>query len=70
MALRNRAYDSCMNLKKLTDQAKKHADKLIEQRGGQDALKRDAQQVSEAFKGKGKLTDKAKQAADAIKKPG
>ena len=35
-----------MNLKKLTDQAKKHADKLIEQRGGQDALKRDAQQVS------------------------
>jgi hypothetical protein len=59
-----------MNLKKLTDQARKHADKLIEQRGGQDALKRDAQQVTEAFKGKGSMSEKAKKAADAVKKPG
>lgn len=59
-----------MNFRKLADQAKKQADKVIEQRGGQEALKRDASQVADALKGKGKLSDKARKAAEAVKKPG
>lgn len=58
-----------MNLKKLADKAKKQADKVIEQRGGTESLKRDVSQATEALKGPGKLSDKAKRAADAVKKP-
>ena len=59
-----------MNLKKLAEQAKKQADKVVEQRGGSESLKKDAAQVADALKGKGKLSDKARKAAEAVKKPG
>ncbi|MSO42155.1 MAG: hypothetical protein EXQ70_09750 [Solirubrobacterales bacterium] len=55
-----------VNLKRLTDQAKKVADK----RGGTDSLKEDADEVKGIFKGKGSLTDKAKAAGKALKEPG
>jgi hypothetical protein len=59
-----------MNLKKLTDKARVAAEDLIQKRGGNEALKRDAEQVKDAFKGPGTMKDKAKAAADAVKKPG
>lgn len=59
-----------MNFKKLAEQAKKQADKVVEQRGGSANLKKDASQVADALKGKGKLSEKAKKAAEAVKKPG
>jgi len=55
-----------VNLKRLTDQAKK----LVQQRGGTDALKEDAEELKDIAKGEGSLKDKAKQAAEAIKDPG
>ena len=55
-----------VNLKRLTDQAKK----VTEKRGGSDALKEDAGEVKDIFKGKGSLTDKAKAAGKALKEPG
>ena len=55
-----------MDFKKLADKAKK----TIDERGGMDSLKADAEELKKVAKGKGSLTDKAKAAAQAIKEPG
>lgn len=55
-----------MDFKKLADKAKK----TIDERGGMDSLKTDAEELKKVAKGKGSLGDKAKQAAQAIKDPG
>ncbi len=55
-----------MDLSKLTDEAKK----LIDERGGMDALKDDAMELKDIATGEGSLTDKAKAAVDAVKDPG
>jgi hypothetical protein len=55
-----------MDLNKL----KAKAEDLIEQRGGMDALKGDAEELKDIATGKGSLSDKAKAAAEAVKDPG
>ena len=55
-----------MKLNKLVDKAKK----TIDQRGGMENLKADAQELKEVAKGEGSLKDKAKAAAKALKEPG
>lgn len=55
-----------MDLKRLFNKGKK----IVDDRGGVDALKGDAQELAGIAKGKGSLTDKAKEAAAAVKKPG
>ncbi len=55
-----------MDISKLTDQAKK----LIDDRGGVDALKEDAEELKDIATGEGSLTDKGKAAVEAIKDPG
>jgi hypothetical protein len=55
-----------MDLKKLFNKGKK----MVDDRGGVDSLKEDAQELAGIAKGKGSLTDKAKEAASAVKDPG
>lgn len=55
-----------VNLKRLADQAKK----LVDKRGGTDALKEDAEELKDIATGKGSLKDKAKAAGEAVKDPG
>jgi hypothetical protein len=55
-----------MKLKSLFDKGKK----IVDERGGVESLKEDAQEVAKIAKGKGSLSDKAKGAAAAIKEPG
>jgi hypothetical protein len=55
-----------VNLKRLTDRAKK----IVDKRGGTDALKDDADELKDIAKSKGSLKDKAKAAGGAIKDPG
>jgi hypothetical protein len=55
-----------VNLRRLTDQAKK----LVEKRGGTDALKEDAEELKDIATGEGSLKDKAKAAGGAVKEPG
>ena len=55
-----------VNLRRLTDQAKK----IVDKRGGTDAAKEDAEELADIAKGKGTLKDKAKAAGGAIKEPG
>jgi len=55
-----------VNFKRLTDQAKK----LVDKRGGTDALKEDAEELKDIASGKGSLKDKATAAGEAIKDPG
>jgi hypothetical protein len=55
-----------MDFKKLADKAKK----TIDERGGVDSLKADAEELKRVAQGKGSLTDKAKAAAQALKDPG
>jgi hypothetical protein len=55
-----------MDFKKLADKAKD----AIDNRGGVDSLKADAEELKRVAKGKGSLTDKAKAAAQALKEPG
>jgi hypothetical protein len=55
-----------MDFKKLIDKGKK----MVDDRGGVDSLKEDAQELAGIAKGKGSLTDKAKEAAAAVKQPG
>lgn len=55
-----------MNLKRLFDKAKK----TVDDRGGVQSLKEDAEELKGVAKGKGSLADKAKGAAAAIKEPG
>ena len=55
-----------MDFKKLIDKGKK----MVDDRGGVDSLKEDAQELADIAKGKGSLSDKAKEAAAAVKQPG
>ena len=55
-----------VNFRRLTDQAKK----VIDKRGGTEALKEDAEELGGIAKGEGSLKDKAKEAGKAIKEPG
>lgn len=55
-----------MRLGKLAMMAKQQ----IDRRGGTEALKKDAQRLSNIAKGPGSAGDKAKRAADALKQPG
>jgi hypothetical protein len=55
-----------VNFRRLADQAKK----LVDKRGGTDALKEDAEELKDIATGKGSVKDKAKAAADAVKDPG
>ncbi len=55
-----------MDLGKLADEAKK----LVDERGGMDSLKEDAEELKDIATGDGSLADKAKEAAEAIKDPG
>jgi hypothetical protein len=55
-----------MDLKKLAAKAKK----TIDERGGMDSLKADAEELKKVAKGEGSLGDKAKRAAQALKDPG
>jgi hypothetical protein len=55
-----------VNLRRLTDQAKK----IVNKRGGTGALKEDADELKDIATSKGNLKDKAKAAGEAIKDPG
>jgi hypothetical protein len=55
-----------VNFRRLTDQAKK----VIDKRGGTDALKEDAEELRGIAKGEGSVKEKAKEAGKAIKDPG
>lgn len=55
-----------VNFRRLADQAKK----IVDKRGGTEALKEDAEELKDIAKGKGSLKDKAKASADAVKEPG
>lgn len=51
-------------------QLAKRAKKMMDQRGGSDALKQDAQELRDIARGQGTLQDKAKRAAEALREPG
>jgi hypothetical protein len=55
-----------MDFGKLVDEAKD----LVEERGGVDSLKADAEELKDIATGDGSVVDKAKEAAEAIKDPG
>jgi hypothetical protein len=55
-----------MDLKSMFNKGKK----IVDERGGVESLKEDAQELEGIAKGKGSLADKAKEAADAVKEPG
>lgn len=55
-----------MNFKSLFDKAKK----TVDDRGGVQSLKEDAEELKNVATSKGSLSDKAKGAAAAIKDPG
>ena len=55
-----------VNFRRLADQAKK----IVDKRGGTDALKEDADELKDIARGKGSMKDKAKAAGEAIKDPG
>jgi hypothetical protein len=55
-----------MALKNLFNKGKK----MVDERGGVDSLKEDAEELAAIAKQKGSLTDKAKEAAEAVKEPG
>lgn len=55
-----------MDLKNLFNKGKK----MVDERGGVDSLKRDAEELKDIATSKGSLADKAKKAAAAVKDPG
>lgn len=55
-----------MDFKKLTQRAKR----VIDQRGGTEALKQDAEELRNIARGQGSAKEKAKRAAEAVKQPG
>ena len=55
-----------MDLGKLVDEAKE----LVEERGGVDSLKADAEELKDIATGDGSVVDKAKAAAEAVKDAG
>ena len=46
------------------------AKKVVDQRGGTQALKQDADELKDIARGRGSTQDKAKRAAEALKDPG
>jgi len=52
------------------DDLKDKAKDIIDERGGTDALKEDAQELKDIATGEGSLSDKARAAAEALKDPG
>jgi hypothetical protein len=46
------------------------AKKVVDQRGGTEALKQDAEELKDIARGRGNTQDKAKRAAEALKDPG
>lgn len=46
------------------------AKKVVDQRGGTEALKQDAEELKNIARGPGSTQDKAKRAAEALKEPG
>lgn len=46
------------------------AKKVVDQRGGTEALKQDAEELKDIARGGGSTQDKAKRAAEALKDPG
>jgi hypothetical protein len=48
----------------------RRARKVVDDRGGTDALKKDAEEVRDVIKGRGSSGDKVKAAAEALKDPG
>ena len=46
------------------------AKKVVDQRGGTEALKQDAEELKDIARGRGTTQDKAKRAAEALKEPG
>ncbi|HMN99508.1 MAG TPA: hypothetical protein PKD59_08850 [Miltoncostaeaceae bacterium] len=59
-----------MDIGKITEQVTDQAKKLIDERGGTEALKEDAEELKDIATGGGSVTDKAKAAVEAIKDPG
>jgi hypothetical protein len=62
-----------MDFEKLADKAKQvaeRANEVVEQRGGVEALKEDAEELRDIARGDGGLVDKAKDAAEAVRDPG
>jgi hypothetical protein len=55
-----------VNFRRLADQAKK----VIDKRGGTDALKEDAEELKDIATAEGSVKDKAKAAGEAIRDPG
>ena len=55
-----------VNFRSLADRAKK----VVDKRGGTDALKEDAEELKDIATSKGSLKDKGKAAGEAIKDPG
>jgi hypothetical protein len=55
-----------MGLRDLFGRAKK----TVDDRGGADSLKEDAEELKDIARGGGSTTDKAKEAAEALKDPG
>jgi hypothetical protein len=55
-----------MRLGDLVNKAKK----VVDQRGGTEALKQDADELKDIARGQGSAQDKAKRAAEALKDPG
>ena len=48
----------------------RRAKKVVDDRGGTDALKEDAQEVADVARGRGSTGDKLKAAAERVKDPG
>jgi hypothetical protein len=46
------------------------AKKVVDQRGGTEALKQDADELKDIARGQGSAQEKAKRAAEALKDPG
>lgn len=55
-----------MDIGKLAGKAKE----IIDERGGMESLKEDAEELRDIATGEGGLADKAKAAAEALKEPG
>ena len=59
-----------MDFGKLAKRAQEQAQRAIDKRGGNEALKKDFEELKDIAKGPGSASEKAKRAADAIKDPG
>jgi len=55
-----------MDFGKLADEIKH----VVDERGGVDSLKEDAEELKDIATGKGSVSDKAQEAVEAIKDPG